>query len=650
MNEILEGLNPPQVEAAQKTEGPLLILAGAGSGKTKTIIHRLAYLIHQHHIPPWQIVAVTFTNKACQEMQERALQIAGEITTQCMIRTYHSFGLYLLRCHAVHINYPSNFTIWSDSDQRSILEEILKSKLSQGKMNQNQMKYLSGAISTFKEQLVSPKNLLDEVDVDNYKYCEILPELYLLYERQKEKACAIDFSDMIYQNIKIFERKPEVLVEMHQKYRYFLIDEYQDTNRAQYVFIQLLAKAHRNLCVVGDDDQAIYGWRGADVNNILDFHKDFPDAHVIKLEQNYRSHQSILDISNSIIQNNYNRMPKKLWTEVKKGSEPQLMSLQSPIEEAAFVSGVIKSVCIDIPYREVGVLYRTNAQSRLLEEELLRNEIPYRIYGGVSFFERKEVRDTLAYLRFLVNPNDEAAFRRMISFPSRGVGAKTIEKINQYRDRLLEESHQNLNFLELMKQSNEIGLSGKVVVTLSELSSWIDEFHRQIRKPLDLTVLLDEVLEKSGVQKTYEEEDRLLDNNRLENLQELRNSVKTFQERQRSFLLDEYLQEISLYSSTQDVNQGGGGNQSGGVDSVNLMTIHNAKGLEFETVFILSLDDDIIPHYLAKKEQRYEEERRLLYVAITRAKNRLYMTRCLRRMNYGFWQNTSPSMFLSEMN
>ncbi len=641
MHNSHEDLNPEQLKAVKKTEGPVLILAGAGSGKTRTIVHRIAYLIHERAVPPWNIVAVTFTNKAAQEMQERAMEITGEQASQCMIRTYHSFGLYLLRCHAPYINYPTNFTIWDSADKDSVISNIIHNKLGQPKRNKNKIRYLSNMISTFKDLLISPDNLMDEMDMDELEFGEILPQLYLFYEEQKKRAFAVDFDDMIYQNVKLFESQREVLEAMHRKYRYFMIDEYQDTNKAQYIFIQLLVKSHQNICVVGDDDQAIYGWRGADVNNILDFNQNFPNTHIVKLEQNYRSHQPILDVANGIIQNNTDRIPKELWTNLKEGAKPYLMVLPDPIREAESVAEIIHSLVEQTPYNEISVLYRTNAQSRLIEEALLTKNIPYRIYGGISFFDRKEIKDILAYLCFLVNPNDEVAFIRMVNMPTRGIGPKSINKIYQYREKLFNEQNIQINYLTIMKNAHDVGLSTGATQALFNLSSWVQRINEGINTPLDLNFLLEEVLDQSGLLKAYTEEDKLLGSQRIEHIEELRNSIRDFQQKKPESFLSEYLQEISLYtlSSTSDTS----------VRSVNLMTAHNAKGLEFEVVFILSLDDDVMPYYLSKKELRYDEERRLLYVAITRAKSKLYMMRCLRRINYGYYQNTLPSMFLSEM-
>ena len=636
-----ESLNPEQIKAVKKTDGPVLILAGAGSGKTRTIVHRISYLIHDQKVPPWQIVAVTFTNKAAQEMQERAFEIAGVLAGQCMIRTYHSFGLYLLRCHAAHLDYPSSFTVWDTIDQNNALKNIIQNELRLTRLSKTQMKYLSNAIGGFKEQLVSPEDLLDTLDMDTYEFGDILPRLYSLYEGHKARAYALDFNDMIYQNVKLFEKKPEVLAGVQKKYRYFMVDEYQDTNRSQYVFVQMLVAAHRNICVVGDDDQAIYGWRGADVSNILDFNKDFSDAHVVKLEQNYRSYQAILDIANGIIKNNSDRMPKSLWTTLKGGDTPNLMVLADPVQEAFTVTEMIRSLSEQVPYQDIAVLYRTNAQSRLLEEALLKKDIPYRIYGGISFFERKEVKDALAYIRFLVNPNDEVAFMRLVNTPSRGIGSKSLEKLYIHREKLFNEQKLRVSYFELMSNAPQAGLSGKAVGPLLALSSWMEVLREKIKKSAQLASILDEVLYQSGLLEAYEEEDKLLDSQRIENLQELRNSMQDFQKKMPGSLMDEYLQEISLLTSP-----GEAGDAS---SSVNLMTVHNAKGLEFEVVFILSLDDDIIPHYLSKKEFRYDEERRLLYVAITRAKSQLYMMRCLSRMNYGSYQTCLPSMFLSEI-
>ncbi|HRP67980.1 MAG TPA: UvrD-helicase domain-containing protein, partial [Turneriella sp.] len=422
-NEILKNLNEPQQHAVQTTQGPLLILAGAGSGKTRTIIHRMAYLIHVEKVPAYKLAAVTFTNKAANEMRERLLNVAGPIGSDSTVRTFHSLGLFLLRRNAAALEYPENFSIWDDADQQSALSQILEKF--EGKFNRTETRYFANSISSFKDRLVTPQNLVDEVDLDAYEFGDILQEVYQLYELKKKASFAVDFADLISLPCFLFDKNPDLLTHWQNRYPYWLIDEYQDTNFAQYRFVQHVAARDRNLCVVGDDDQAIYGWRGADVKNILDFSLDFKDATVVKLEENYRSTKPILDVANAVIQNNLERMEKTLFTNRAGGTPPLLISTSDDAAEARQIAALIqKAQQAGVPNSEIAVLYRTNAQSRLIEEACLNAKIPYRVYGGLSFFARKEIKDILAYFRLIVNPHDETAFLRVINTPSRGIGEK----------------------------------------------------------------------------------------------------------------------------------------------------------------------------------------------------------------------------------
>ena len=392
---------------------------------------------------------------------------------------------------------------------------------------------------------------------------------------------------------------------------------------------------------MGDDDQAIYGWRGADVNNILDFQKDFPEAHVVKLEQNYRSTQPILNIANGVIEYNFERMEKKLWTEQKEGDLPYIMTFNDPNEEAFSAAQLIQNLSVETPLQEIAVLYRTNAQSRIIEEAMLALNIPYRIFGGISFFDRKEVKDTLAYLRFLVNPNDEVSFVRLVTTPAKGVGVKSLQKILDFRDQLSENTSEEADFLNIMRLSPQMKISAKAIQALETLHEWLYPLHQKVKENINLIFLLNDVLETSGLQEDFAKEDKLLGTHRMENIEELKNSLKEFQKDHPAVLLEAYLQDISLYASPQEMEHV--------QDAVNLMTIHNAKGLEFEVVFILSLDQNVLPHYLSIKQDSFDEERRLFYVALTRAKRKVYMMRCLRRMQQGFYQDTAPSTFLGEI-
>lgn len=635
-NTILLNLNEPQREAVQTAHGPLLILAGAGSGKTRTIIHRMAWLIHVEKVPAWQIAAVTFTNKAAEEMRTRLLNTAGPIASESTVRTFHSLGLFLLRRNAQYLNYPENFSIWDDADQQQALSGVLE-KFS-GKYNKVQLRYFANTISAFKDKLILPENLPDQVDLDQYEYGDILQEVYQLYEVKKSASLAVDFADLISLPCQLFEKYPELLERWQNRYQYWLIDEYQDTNYAQYRFVQQVAARDRNLCVVGDDDQAIYGWRGADVKNILDFSHDFKDAKVIKLEENYRSTSAILDIANAVIERNHERMPKRLFTGRQGGPVPVLFTTSDDRQEAVKVVELVRQALREDPPTEVAVLYRTNSQSRILEEAMLNAKIPYRVYGGLSFFARKEIKDTLAYFRLIVNGQDEAAFARAINSPPRGIGEKSVEKIFAAREQYLQ-----ADFVALLLDESMNPLSGKAREAALRFARDLNAFRRSAETGTDLGFFLDELLEKTGLAKAWEEEDRLLGSGRMEHIAELRNSLLNFQRQSENASLGDYLQQISLITTSVPEEESG----SGG--AVSLMTVHNAKGLEFGTVIIAGFEKDLFPHFLAERDGDVSEERRLFYVAVTRAKNNLFFTQAESRMRQGFYESSRISPFWNEI-
>lgn len=632
-NIILQNLNEPQQHAVTTTKGPLLILAGAGSGKTRTIIHRMAYLIHVEKVPAHKLAAVTFTNKAANEMRERLLSVAGPVGSDALVRTFHSLGLFLLRRNAQYFEYPDNFSIWDDSDQQSAISQVLEKF--EGKFNRTEIRYFANNISSFKDSLVPPEKLADEVDLDTYEFGDILQEVYQLYELKKSASFALDFADLISLPNYLFDKYPELLQHWQNRYPYWLIDEYQDTNFAQYRFVGHVAERDKNLCVVGDDDQAIYGWRGADVKNILDFSSDFKGATIVKLEENYRSTKPILDVANAVIQNNLERMPKTLFTNRLGGKIPRLVSTYDDGAEARYVVSLIQDAEREkIPLSEICVLYRTNSQSRLLEEACLNAKIPYRVYGGISFFARREIKDILAYFRLIVNPHDEAAFVRVINTPPRGIGEKSLEKIFEAR-----ETKMQTNLVLLLEDEENHPLSGKAKVEGQKLAAILHAFTKKM--DMDLGFFLDELLEKTGLDKIYEEEDRLLQSGRMENIAELRNSLLLYQRQAEKASLGDYLQQISLLTSTvaDETTK----------ECVSLMTVHNAKGLEFETVIIAGFEKNYFPHYLAERDGSVSEERRLFYVAVTRAKTNLFLTYASRRMQQGVYQETSPSPFLNEI-
>lgn len=632
--EILKNLNEPQRQAVQTTRGPLLILAGAGSGKTRTIIHRMAYLIHVEKVPAYNLAAVTFTNKAAGEMRERLLNTAGPIGSECTVRTFHSLGLYLLRRNAQYLEYPENFSIWDDSDQQQALSQVVEKF--EGKFNKTQLRYFANTISSFKDKLITPQNLAEEADLDGYEFGDILQEVYQLYEVKKRSSFAVDFADLISLPCHLFEQYPDLLARWQNRYPFWLIDEYQDTNLAQYRFVQHVAARDRNLCVVGDDDQAIYGWRGADVRNILDFSSDFKDAVVIKLEENYRSTQPILAVANAVIDNNFERMPKKLFTRREGGSLPVLIATEDDHAEATQVVEIVRNATKDTPLSEIAVLYRTNSQSRLIEEACLSAKIPYRVYGGMSFFARKEIKDVLGYFRLIVNGRDEAAFSRIVNTPPRGIGDKSAEKIFETRAE-----RRDPDFITLLTDPAMNPLSGKAAAAAEKLGRDIVTLRTKAEAKMDLGFFLDELLETTGLAKLYEEEDRLLHSGRMENIAELRNSLLAYQRQAENANLGDYLQQISLIASSAE--------DGDTKETVSLMTVHNAKGLEFETVIIAGFERELFPHFLAERDGDISEERRLFYVAVTRAKTNLFFTYARRRMMQGFYQDTRVSPFLEEI-
>ncbi|MBN8220137.1 MAG: UvrD-helicase domain-containing protein [Spirochaetes bacterium] len=632
--EILKNLNEPQRQAVQTTRGPLLILAGAGSGKTRTIIHRMAYLIHVEKVPAYNLAAVTFTNKAAGEMRERLLSTAGPIGSECTVRTFHSLGLYLLRRNAQYLEYPENFSIWDDSDQQQALSQVVEKF--EGKFNKTQLRYFANTISSFKDKLITPQQLAEEIDLDEYEFGDILQEVFQLYEVKKRASFAVDFADLISLPCHLFEQYPDLLARWQNRYPFWLIDEYQDTNLAQYRFVQHVAARDRNLCVVGDDDQAIYGWRGANVRNILDFSSDFKDAVVIKLEENYRSTQPILAVANAVIDNNFERMPKKLFTRREGGPLPVLIASEDDHAEATQVVEIVRNAIKDTPLSEIAVLYRTNSQSRLIEEACLSAKIPYRVYGGMSFFARKEIKDVLGYFRLIINGRDETAFARIINTPPRGIGDKSAEKVFEARS-----AKDEADFLEILSNPALNPLSGKAAAAAEKFGRDMKALRLKADAKMDLGFFLDELLETTGLAKLYEEEDRLLHSGRMENIGELRNSLLAYQRQAENANLGDYLQQISLIASAAE--------EGDTKETVSLMTVHNAKGLEFETVVIAGFERELFPHFLAERDGDISEERRLFYVAVTRAKTNLFFTYARRRMMQGFYQDTRVSPFLEEI-
>ena len=629
MNNILGNLNDKQREAVMTTEGPLLILAGAGSGKTRVLTHRIAYLIKEKKVSPSNILAITFTNKAAEEMKTRVEDLLGYIG-DLWVSTFHSACVRILRRDIDKIGYDRNFVIFDTTDQKALIQECLKElNLSE---KQYPVKTVLNAISSAKDKMVTPEEYI-YVFGNEYRSKKI-SEIYKLYQKKLKKNNALDFDDIIIKTIELFKESPEVLDFYQRKFKYIMVDEYQDTNTPQYHFVNMLAQKYRNLCVVGDDDQSIYGWRGADVKNILNFEKDYPDAKVIKLEQNYRSTKTILEAANYVIDNNIRRKKKTLWTNNEQGEKIILCELDNEREEAEFVIQEIISLKEreNRSFRDFAILYRTNAQSRAFEEALMRVRIPYKVVGALRFYDRKEIKDIIAYLRILVNPYDDISFKRIINVPKRGIGAATIEALEA---TALEKD------TSLFFAIDNAKVSQRAKNSLLEFKEFILEL---IDKKDTMTVseVINYILEETGYVEELEKEESEQAEGRIENLKEFLNAAYEFEESSEDKSLEAFLAGITLVSDIDLAGEIG--------ESVVLMTLHSAKGLEFPVVFMVGMEEGIFPSFKSfTDEYELEEERRLCYVGITRSKEKLYMTYARRRNLYGKSQYSSYSRFISEI-
>lgn len=629
---ILDKLNTEQKKAGKKTEGPLLILAGAGSGKTRTITYRIAYMIQELGISPYSILAVTFTNKAAKEMRERVEGLIGEDGKRAMISTFHSFGLRLLRVYSKAIGYDSNFTIYDTDDQKKVIKGIMKQlviknkDLTEGK--------IASRISKLKEDGASPedyeKNNRFEPDAN------IICEIYKRYNQTLKENNGMDFSDILINTFKLLENQ-EILEKLQEKFKYIMVDEYQDTNNIQYKIINKIAQKYRNLCVVGDENQSIYGFRGADIRNILDFEKDYKDAEVIKLEENYRSTKIILDAANAVIKNNTTSKDKKLWTRKAVGDKIILKLCSDGRDEVNFViEEIVQMKNQGRRYNDFTILYRTNAQSRLFEEGFLRYNIPYKIFGGMQFYQRAEIKDILAYMSVINNTRDGINLDRIINVPKRKIGDKTVEKIKVYADE------KGLSIYDSLKEAKEIPeLSTAVAEKLTEFSNMMTELE-ELSMELSVSELFDEIIKKTGyfsyLNSSYDDAE-----SRTENIEELKNSIIELENIVENLTLREYLENVSLVSATDDLDSER--------EYVKLMTIHNAKGLEFPVVFLAGMEDEIFPNTtkVMIDNSELEEERRICYVAITRAEEKLYITHAAMRYMYGNMDFRTPSRFIREI-
>lgn len=628
----LDKLNPQQREAALHTEGPLLILAGAGSGKTSTMTHRIAYLIKEKGIRPYQILAVTFTNKAAKEMRDRVEALIGE-GLNMWILTFHSACLRVLRKHAGVLGYDSDFVVYDPTDQKAAVKSILK------EMDISDKKYTPayflGIISDCKEKAMGPDDFLAENGTDPKSM--MIYQVYAAYETLLKKNNAMDFDDLLLNAVKVFEQDEFALREYQERFKYIMVDEYQDTNHIQYRFVKMLAEEHNNICVVGDDDQCIYQWRGADIRNILEFEKDFRDAKVIKLEQNYRSTANILAAAHSVIEKNHQRKNKKLWTSQEDGSKIAYFRADDERDEARYIAQEIDRMkSSDRMYSDFAILYRTNAQSRTFEEALSRRDIPYRVLGGLRYYDRKEVKDLISYMRLVQNPADDLALLRVINEPKRGVGAKTIEKLQALAKVRGESLLQTL-----MDEDVVGGLSAKAASGIRQMVTVIREYYEE-KDNLRISDIYDGLLVKTGYMKMLEDQNTLEAEGRIENLMEFKSVIYDYEKDDAQLSLAEFMERIALLAEVD--------NHDENENAVVLMTMHSAKGLEFPFVFLPGLEDGLFPGWRAfEREDGLEEERRLCYVGMTRAKERLWLTSAAMRTLYGKTDYTRESQFLREV-
>ncbi len=629
---LLEELNDKQYEAVTTTEGPSLVIAGAGSGKTKVLTHKIAYLIGEKGIKPWNILAITFTNKAANEMKERVRNLVGASADDIWMGTFHSICVRILRKTIDRIGFDSSFIIFDTSDQKTMIKKILKEQNLDDKIFTD--KSVLYEISNAKNEMLTPEQYAVRSNGDFRK--ENIAEMYKLYQKRLKENNAIDFDDIINFTIEILLDNPDILEYYSDKFKYVLVDEYQDTNKAQFTLITLLASKFGNITVVGDNDQGIYSFRGADISNILNFEKDFPGTKIIKLEQNYRCTQNVLNAANEVIKNNETKYEKKLWTSNEAGSLPKVYRGDNEYDEANYIVGEINSLRRNeyYKYSDFAVLYRMNTQSRSIEDILRRENIPYKIIGGLKFYERKEIKDIIAYLRLIHNTADNLSLTRIINEPKRGVGKTSLDNVEQMA------TSNGISMYEVIKRADEFGLN-RVFGNTREFITTIEEL-RDIKDTKVISELIKDVLKKTGYTKALEEENTVEAENRIENLNEFLTVAIEFEEQSADNSLTEFLEGITLSSDLDGMEEA--------EESVTLMTLHSAKGLEFPTVFLVGMEEGIFPGYKSIGEPKeLEEERRLCYVGITRAKEKLYMTCAKQRTVFGSTSFNSISRFIKEI-
>ena len=634
---IYDTLNAEQREAVFHTEGPLLILAGAGSGKTRVLTHRIAYLIEEKGINPWNILAITFTNKAAGEMRERVDDIVGFGSESIWVSTFHSTCVRILRRHIDRLGYDNNFTIYDSDDQKTLMKDVCK--LLQIDTKTYRERTILSAISSAKDEMVTPEEYELNAYGDFSK--KKIAEAYKEYERQLKANNALDFDDLLVKTVQLFQTQPEILEYYQDRFRYIMVDEYQDTNTVQFKLISLLAAKYKNLCVVGDDDQSIYKFRGANIQNILSFEKEFEHTKVIKLEQNYRSTSTILDAANAVIKNNVGRKAKSLWTENGEGEKIQFRQFDTAYDEAEYIVGDIRERVDNgkAAYCDHAVLYRTNAQSRLFEEKMITANIPYKIVGGVNFYARKEIKDLLAYLKTIDNGKDDLAVRRIINVPKRGIGLTTVNRITEAAQQ------RGISFYEALCSADLVPGLGRSISKLESFAAMIEYFRKEAEH-LSITELMKEILTETGYVEELKAEGEEEAEVRIQNIDEFLNKIAAYEESCEEELptLSGFLEEVALVADIDSLDEES--------DYVVLMTLHSAKGLEFPYVYLAGMEDGIFPSYMtitADDPTEIEEERRLCYVGITRAKKELAMTCARRRMIRGETQYNKMSRFLKEV-
>ena len=632
MQELIDGLNDKQKEAVLATEGPCLVIAGAGSGKTKVLTHKIAYLMTEKNIKPWNILAITFTNKAANEMKERVEKLVGEAAKDMWIGTFHSICVRILRKYIDRLGFDHSFLIFDTSDQRTLIKECMKTLKIDDKMFTDRS--IASEISNGKNEMLEPKAYQTKYAGDYRR--EIIGRIYELYQQRLKENNAIDFDDIINFAIKILENNIDVLDYYSDKFKYVLVDEYQDTNKAQFMLITLLASKHGNITVVGDNDQGIYSFRGADITNILNFEKDFPGTKIVKLEQNYRCTGNILKAANAVIKHNENKYEKKLWTENEEGHLPVIHKADDEYDEGRFIVEEINHLKREeyFKYSDFTVLYRMNSQSRAIEEILRREGIPYKIIGGVKFYERKEIKDIISYLRLIYNLSDNISLKRIINEPKRGIGKTSIDNIQEISENT------GLSMFDIIKHANEYGLN-RVQANAQEFVNVIEELKSKLGE-LKISELIKETLNKTGYMKALELENTTEAESRIENLEEFLTVAIEFEEEEADNSLGDFLEGITLSSDIDGMEET--------EDSVTLMTLHSAKGLEFPVVFLVGLEEGIFPGNKSIGEPKeLEEERRLFYVGITRAKQYLYLTCSKKRTIFGSTSYNAVSRFVNEI-